>query len=235
MHDSAKTNFIKFADTYLKFFDNPKILELGSLDINGSAKELIKSKVNYIGVDLCSGKNVDVVLDDPYKFPFENESIDIVITTSTFEHIEFFWLTYLEILRILKPKGLFYLNSPTNGNFHRHPTDNWRFYPDSGLALKNWGLKNNYQPEVLESYVSDQGNSKGTWNDYVCVIVKNKKYRANFSARILDNLKNFRNGKLDSSNQLLNYNKHSQDHDNWGWHLYYKLRKFIRKLNFKNY
>ena len=41
------------------------------------------------------------MLDDPYKFPFENESIDIVITTSTFEHIEFFWLTYLEILRML--------------------------------------------------------------------------------------------------------------------------------------
>ena len=144
MHQTTKINFSKFNETYLKYFKNPKVLELGSEDTNGSLKNLITSDVSYIGTDLSSGNNVDVVLKDPYKFSFDDNSFDIVIASSTFEHIDFFWLTFLEILRVLKPRGLFYLNAPSNGPFHRHPTDNWRFYPDSGKVLKKWANKNNY-------------------------------------------------------------------------------------------
>mgnify|MGYP002526212509 CR=1 FL=1 len=71
----------------------------------------------YIGVDMKEGKNVNIVLKDAYKFEsIQNSSIDIAISTSTFEHTEFFWLSYLEILRVLKPNGIFYLNVPSNGD-----------------------------------------------------------------------------------------------------------------------
>ena len=98
--------------------------------------------IDYVGIDIVKGENVDIVLDDPYKFPFEDKSVDVVISISVFEHTEFFWLTYLEILRVLKDDGLFFLNAPSNSKFHRHESDNWRFYPDSSLALQKWGEKN---------------------------------------------------------------------------------------------
>ena len=45
-----------------------------------------------------------------------------------------------EMMRILKPNGLLFINAPANGHFHRHESDNWRFYPDdAGESLSKWG------------------------------------------------------------------------------------------------
>ena len=60
-----------------------------------------------------------IVLEDPYKLPFDSDSVDIVICSSCFEHSEMFWLLFLEVMRILKPTGLFYMNAPSNGAFHK--------------------------------------------------------------------------------------------------------------------
>lgn len=231
MHNTARTNFIRFRNTYFKNFDNPKILEIGAEDTNGSIKDLINIKADYVGADLNNGKNVDVVLKNSCTLPFDSNSFDVVLASSVFEHVDFFWSTYLEVLRVLKKRGLFYLNVPSNGDFHRHPSDSWRFYPDSGNALKKWAIKNNYQPEVLENFISNQ-EGKDTWNDYVCVTIKDKNYANDFNSRILDNLKEFRNGKTNKSDKILKLSKKSEDQDNWGWFLYYKIRKFIKKISF---
>ena len=76
--------------------------------MNSSVKLNLAENIDYVGVDICKGENVDIVLEDPYKLPFENESIDAVISISTFEHTQFFWLSYLEILRVLRNDGLFF-------------------------------------------------------------------------------------------------------------------------------
>ena len=81
-----------------------------------------------------------MVLDDPYHLPLASESVDVVVSSSRFEHVEFFWLMFNEVLRVFKPDGLFYLNAPSNGEFHRYPVDCWRFYPDAAQALVNWGV-----------------------------------------------------------------------------------------------
>ena len=54
-------------------------------------------------------------------------------------HIEFFWLTWLEMARILKPGGLIFLVAPSRGPEHRYPQDCWRFYPDGYRALASFG------------------------------------------------------------------------------------------------
>ncbi len=122
----------------------------------------------YIGVDFVQGRGVDVVLEDPYKLPFSDGSVDIVVSSSCFEHSEMFWVLFLEILRILKPSGLFYLSAPSAGPFHRYPVDCWRFYPDSGNALVAWAKRNQYSPIVLESFTGRMD----VWNDYVAVFLK---------------------------------------------------------------
>ena len=71
--------------------------------------------------------------------PFQSHSVDVIVSGQAFEHIEFFWLTWLEMTRILKPGGLIFLVAPSRGPEHRYPQDCWRFYPDGYRALASFG------------------------------------------------------------------------------------------------
>ena len=234
MHISALNSFLDFKNTYLKNQNNEiKIVEIGSQSINENIKEHLNKNHTYIGVDIVEGNNVDIVLEDPYKLPFDKDTIDVVISISTFEHTEFFWLSYLEILRVLKPTGLFFLNVPSNSKYHRHSTDNWRFYPDSSKALESWGHRNNFKPKVLEHFTNYE-TGRDIWNDYVSITIKDENFQNLYSRRILDIKKNFTNGRKNNSDELINFMELPQDQNNWGWKLYYKFRKFLNKIKFKN-
>lgn len=233
MHQTAINSFIAFQKNYLDSNTQKiKVVEVGSRSVNSHIKNLLNKNTDYIGLDIEAGDNVDVVLKDPYKFPLDDSSVDVVISISVFEHTEFFWLTYLEILRILKPSGLFFLNAPSNSKYHRHSSDNWRFYPDSIIALEKWGRQNNYKPKVLEHY-TNHVIGRDIWNDYISVTVKDEMYKNKFRKRILDSKKNFINGRKDNSTNILNFQEFPQDQNNWGWKIYYKLRKFLYKIKKK--
>lgn len=160
-------------------------------------------------MDFVPGKGVDVVLDDPYKLPFGSESVDVVISSSCFEHSEMFWIVFLEIMRILKPRGLFYLNVPSNGSFHRYPVDCWRFYPDSGKALAAWARRNSMNVELLESFVSIQAG--GGWNDFVAVFLKEASCASYFRKRIVDVKDDFNNGQAYGVEGILRYSEMVED------------------------
>jgi len=203
MHPSALNNCKAFFDIYSKSFarnNRTKVVEVGSQDVNGSLRQVCPQEFSYIGVDFQEAKGVDIVLDDPYSLPFEDQSIDIVVSSSCFEHSEMFWLVFLEVLRILKPKGLFYLNAPSTGSFHRYPVDCWRFYPDSGKALVSWAKRSGENSEALESYTQ----KGGTFQDFVCVFLKDASYIGEFKDRIIFTKKDYENGQLFESNEVLN-------------------------------
>jgi len=83
---------------------SPKtVVEIGAQNVNGELREKIPNTFQYLGVDFVKAPGVDVVLEDPYKLPFDDESHDVVISSSCFEHSEFFWMTFMECIRILKP------------------------------------------------------------------------------------------------------------------------------------
>jgi SAM-dependent methyltransferase len=137
--------------------------------------------------------------------PFEDNSMDYVISSSCFEHSEFFWLNFLEIMRVLKPSGLFYLNSPSNGDFHRFPVDCWRFYPDSGNAMANWGKRSGYNCELVECYTGEVETD--IWADYVAVFIKDVTQIGKYTNRIIDVFSNYTNGSAFPHNQILNSKK----------------------------
>ena len=116
------------------------ILDVGSCDYNGSYRALFtQGKWRYLGVDLVAGKNVDLVLHDPYRWrELKSESADVLISGQTFEHTEFFWETILEISRVLKPHGLCCLIAPAAGPEHRFPLDCWRIYADGFRAIARY-------------------------------------------------------------------------------------------------
>lgn len=127
MHPTAMRNCQEFIVCYASKTMNtvarPKVIEIGSQDVNGSLRSVCPGSFACTGVDFVPGKGVDVVLLDACSLPFESESADIVKASSVFEHSKMFWVLFLEILGILKPTGLFYLNVPPNGDFHRNPVD----------------------------------------------------------------------------------------------------------------
>lgn len=185
MHPSALANARRFFEAYFaEGTAGRDLLEIGAMDVNGSLRDACPPGARYIGADLSPGKGVDVVLEDPYRLPFGDATMDACIASSVLEHTEFFWLLFEEVLRVLKPEGLFYLNVPSNGPFHRHPVDCWRFYPDSGRALVAWGRRRGFDPALLESYVSWQQADR--WNDFVAVFVRESAGAARHPRRIVD-------------------------------------------------
>lgn len=199
-----------FFDTYAEAFysrDKIRVIEIGSQDVNGSLRSVCPKQFEYIGVDFCKAKGVDIVLEDPYSLPFENNQADIILSSSCFEHSEMFWLVYLEVMRCLRPDGLFYLNVPSSGNFHRFPVDCWRFYPDSGLALVNWARRSGINAALLESYTQIGGNHQ----DFVAVFLKDGALGKKFPKRILDKKTDYENGHLLGRDDLLNHAPISQN------------------------
>ena len=192
MHKTSIKHVKLFIDNYIN--KKSKILEVGSQSVNNiSLREIFDPTHEYTGIDMVEGNNVDIVQEDPYKIPFNDETFDVVVSTSAFEHTEFFWLVFNEILRVLKPNGLFYLNAPSNGRYHKYPVDCYRFYPDSGKALSKWGVYSGYQKIVmLESFIGER--DKGLWNDFCCVFLKNEYFVNEYPKRIINQTKKFNYG-----------------------------------------
>ena len=176
MHKSSLDKMLDFKERYLKDRDTEPllILDLGSLDVNGSYREYFDvSPWLYRGVDMAQGENVDIVLEDPYDWKtIRSNSVDVLISGQAFEHIEFFWITMLEIERVLRPGGLCCIIAPSGGSEHRYPVDCWRFYSDGFAALGQFA-----RLEVLEIYTQWKSDPKYTdlcnsWRDSVLICRK---------------------------------------------------------------
>ena len=150
MHWTSMDQMKKLVNTYIEDAATLNIIDVGSYDVNGSYKNLFnKPGYTYRGVDLEAGPNVDIVLTSPYLFPLEDNSVDLVISGQALEHIEFFWLTWMEIVRIVRPGGHIFIIAPCQFQEHKYPVDCWRFYSDGFKALGKYA-----NVEVLEAFTA---------------------------------------------------------------------------------
>jgi len=202
MHNSAlRTAKLFFDNYYLPKDKSLLVCEIGSQVYRYpicpySLRDVAPKNSVYVGVDFCEGEGVDLVLEDPYKYPFEDNTFDFLVTSSCFEHSEMFWLSFLEGLRVLKPSGVMYCNMPaSNMPYHRFPVDCWRFFPDSGKALEKWGNYNNINVKLLESYIvkPNYQNEDDHISDSVSIFVKDVEYENLYPNRIME-LDNYDNG-----------------------------------------
>jgi|688.fasta_scaffold690266_1 SAM-dependent methyltransferase len=174
MHKSAYEIGAKFLDRYMAP-GMERVLEVGAFDVNGSLRDFKRKGCDWVGVDLEPGKGVDIVIERASSLPFEDCSFDLVITTSVFEHDPTFWLTFNEMLRVVKPDGFVYICAPSNGWVHRYPMDVYRFYPDAGIGLVEWGRREFPDLELVESFVSERDGD--VWNDFCAVFSKSRTQR----------------------------------------------------------
>ena len=128
MHTGSYNRMRWFAEKYLSRNDSLKILDVGSMDINGTYKDIF-DPWEYEGLDLRAGKNVDIVVVDEYCFGIEKE-YDVVISGNTMEHVKSFWNWIFAVTEACKSGGLVCIITPTRIGEHKHPLDCWRIYPD---------------------------------------------------------------------------------------------------------
>lgn len=117
-----------------------RILDIGAMDLNGSYRTFFDdASWTYTGADAEPGPGVDVVLAGPYDWAsLPSRSFDVVVSGQAFEHIQFPWVSILEVSRLLRPGGMTCLLVPSGGYEHRYPVDCWRYYPDGIAALASW-------------------------------------------------------------------------------------------------
>ena len=94
-------------------FHNAKVLEVGSLDINGSVRQFF-TDCDYIGIDLGEGKGVDVVCQGQ-EYDAPTDTFDTIISCECFEHNPDWVLTFVNMYRMTKPGGLIVMSCATTG------------------------------------------------------------------------------------------------------------------------
>jgi hypothetical protein len=208
MHDTALAAGAAFFDVYLPKDKAVSILDLGSMDVNGSLRQVAPPLSRYIGVDIEEGPSVDIVMQTGAPIPVEKASFDACVSTSCFEHDGMPWQTFISALDCLKPGGLLYINAPSNGPYHAYPVDNWRYYPDAGLALAEWGRKSGHDVRLVESgTLSRQGE---VWNDFVAVFQK-ARTAANRNSWLIDRFPNATNIRKGEGSPILNPRAETED------------------------
>jgi len=119
---------------------------------------------------MIDAKGVDIVVTPGKPLPLPDASSDVIVTSSAFEHDACFWETFLDLLRVLRPGGLLYINAPSNNAFHRYPVDCWRFYPDAGVGLVEWATRNGIEVDLVESFIAEPQESG--WADFIAIFRK---------------------------------------------------------------
>lgn len=121
-HKEQQDFVLSVKEKFPTYFNNKCIVEMGSLDINGSVRYFFENCV-YIGVDVANGPGVDVVsLGHEYDMP--DNSFDVAISCECFEHDPHHIETFKNMLRLVKPKGLVIFSCATTGRKEHGTTKN---------------------------------------------------------------------------------------------------------------
>jgi len=127
------------------------LLEIGSLDVNGSLRDLIDVD-DWTGIDLEAGPGVDVVASG-HDFG-DDEAYATVVSSECLEHDPGWDLTLRNALRVLRPGGLLLLTCATTGR-HEHGTA--RTSPDvsPGTTARGWDHYRNLTADDVLGVLGD--------------------------------------------------------------------------------
>lgn len=107
------------------------ILEIGSLDVNGSARYYVEKHepAMYLGTDIVKGKGVDEICDVRHLVKkYGTEKFDIVICTEVLEHVQDWKAAIENMISVLRIGGKLIITTRSPGfPIHNWPDDFWRF------------------------------------------------------------------------------------------------------------
>jgi hypothetical protein len=114
------------------------VLEIGSRARSGNTvRDQFGPQVDYIGMDIANGPNVDVVGDAHDLAASISRKVDWVFSISTFEHLLMPWKVALSINSIMREGGKVYTQSHQTWPCHDEPWDYFRFSREAWAGLFN--------------------------------------------------------------------------------------------------
>jgi len=155
-HENQRKYVNLIASNLPGFFEKKKVLEIGSLDINGSVREFF-SNCNYTGIDVDEGKSVDIVCEGQ-KYDAPDNSFDTVISCEVMEHNPYWAETFQNMIRVCKEGGLVVMTCatigrPEHGTTRTSPHDSpltvgigWDYYKNltQNHFIKNIDVENSF-------------------------------------------------------------------------------------------
>ncbi len=104
MHPAAYSWIESHVPLLRERYPYARILEVGSLEVNGEIRPLFPWAKEYTGLDQVAGPGVDIVADAT-KWDYPASEFDIVISTEMFEHCREWWMVIAGARKTLKPGG----------------------------------------------------------------------------------------------------------------------------------
>lgn len=137
LEDVAATSMIdRFIATVQQ--DKGSLLEIGSRARSGNSyRSFFPDDIDYVGLDVTDGPNVDIVGDAHEMSSILDRQFDYIFSISVFEHILMPWKVAIEMAKVLKPGGIGYIQSHSAFPLHDEPWDFWRFSKDAWKAIFN--------------------------------------------------------------------------------------------------
>lgn len=164
MHPESESEMSRLLGKYCVdlFEDHLVLLDVGSRNLNGAYVDIVPDAWRYIGFDIESGNNVDVVVGE-YNMPSKCDTFDIVLSGQTLEHVRNPFRLMIEIARVMKVGAYLFVCAPFVWAEHRCPVDCFRYLPDgmrslaveSGLVVIDSYLKQDQKPTTPKACERD--------------------------------------------------------------------------------
>ena len=100
-HKEQRDFFTETKNKFPQYFNNVSVIEMGSLNINGTVRDFYENVTEYVGVDLDEGPGVDLVCQ-AQNVNFDDESFDVAVSAECFEHNPYWLETFVNMHRIAK-------------------------------------------------------------------------------------------------------------------------------------
>jgi len=121
MSHQAQSDFVsRVKARYPEMFTGTRVLEVGSLNINGSVRQFFDDSTEYGGCDLGEGPGVDLVCL-AHELPFADGYFDVAISCECFEHDRHWQKTFQKMIDLVRDGGLVLFSCATTGR-HEHGT-----------------------------------------------------------------------------------------------------------------
>lgn len=133
-HQQQRDFFNKVKGEFPDAFTDVNVLEVGSLNINGTVRDFFNAE-SYIGVDVSAGAGVDLVAHGE-DLDFADNSFDVVVSAECFEHNPQWFETFTNMVRMSNKWVMFTCAStgrPEHGTSRTTPQDSpftldWDYY-----------------------------------------------------------------------------------------------------------
>lgn len=150
MHQSVM-DFLNAQVAALGLDDGRPVTEIGSYNVNGSAREAFPHGTPWTGYDILPGPGVDIVAPS-HNLPIDTATAPIVVCLEMLEHDSHPANTFAEIRRIFAPGGTLLFTTRAHGFVHHHPPDHWRYTDDDLKHLAMCELRATWTPsEALDA------------------------------------------------------------------------------------